>query len=85
MSVRTFTRRFRDEVGISANRWLTQQRMALARRLLETTDLPVDQVAARAGLGTAASLRLHMAATVGVSHTAYRRTFRAALHSQSIS
>ena len=76
MSVRTFTRRFRDEVGLSPNRWLTQQRVALARRLLETTDLPVDQVAQRVGIGTAASLRLHLAASVGVSPTAYRRTFR---------
>ncbi len=77
MSVRTFTRRFRDEVGLSPNRWLTQQRVALALRLLETTDLPVDQVAQRVGMGTAASLRLHLAASVGVSPTAYRRTFRA--------
>jgi transcriptional regulator GlxA family with amidase domain len=76
MSVRTFTRRFRHEVGLSPNRWLTQQRIALARRLLETTDLPVERVAERAGLGTAASLRLHMADAVGVSPTAYRRTFR---------
>ena len=77
MSVRTFTRRFRDEVGLSPNRWLTQQRVALALRLLETSDLPVDQVAQRVGMGTAASLRLHLAASVGVSPTAYRRTFRA--------
>jgi transcriptional regulator GlxA family with amidase domain len=78
MSVRTFTRRFRDEVGMSPNRWLAQQRVALARRLLETTDMPVERVAERAGLGTAASLRLHMAGAVGVSPTAYRRTFRSA-------
>jgi transcriptional regulator GlxA family with amidase domain len=76
MSVRTFTRRFRAEVGVSPNRWLTQQRVSLARRLLETTDLPVDQVAQRVGMGTAASLRLHMSAAVGVSPTTYRRTFR---------
>jgi transcriptional regulator GlxA family with amidase domain len=82
MSVRTFTRRFRDEVGMSPNRWLTQQRLALAQRLLETTDLPVDQVAQRVGIGTAASLRLHMSAALGVSPTAYRRTFRP--HNDSI-
>jgi transcriptional regulator GlxA family with amidase domain len=76
MSVRTFTRRFRDEAGMSPNQWLTQQRVALARRLLETTDLTVDQVAQRVGIGTAASLRLHMSASLGVSPTAYRRTFR---------
>jgi transcriptional regulator GlxA family with amidase domain len=78
MSVRTFTRRFRAEVGLSPTRWLIDQRVTLARRLLETTDLPVDQVAQQAGLGTAASLRLHMAANVGISPTAYRRTFHAA-------
>lgn len=77
MSVRTFTRRFRDEVGVSPHQWLTQQRVARARELLETTDLPVDQVAQQVGIGTAASLRLHMAASVGVPPTAYRRTFRA--------
>jgi transcriptional regulator GlxA family with amidase domain len=76
MSVRTFTRRFRDEVGTSPNRWITEQRLALARRLLETTDLPVDHVAQRVGIGTAASLRLHLHAAIGVSPITYRRTFR---------
>ena len=76
MSVRTFTRRFRDEVGMSPNQWLTQQRLTLARRLLETTDLSVDHVAQRVGIGTPASLRLHISASLGVSPTAYRRTFR---------
>jgi transcriptional regulator GlxA family with amidase domain len=77
MSVRTFTRIFRDEVGCSPGKWITQQRVDLARRLLETTDLPVDQVAAWSGLGTAVSLRLHLKAAVGVSPLAYRRTFGA--------
>jgi transcriptional regulator GlxA family with amidase domain len=78
MSVRTFTRRFRDETGLSPGRWLVVQRVEHARQLLETTDLPIDRVAAQAGLGTAASLRQHMRATVGVSPGAYRRTFRTA-------
>jgi transcriptional regulator GlxA family with amidase domain len=77
MSVRTFTRRFRDEVGMSPNRWLTQQRVELARRLLETTDLPVDQVAENVGIGSAASLRLHLGAALGVPPSRYRHTFRA--------
>jgi transcriptional regulator GlxA family with amidase domain len=75
MSVRTFSRRFADEVGVSPSRWLTQQRVDRARVLLETTDLPVDHIAERVGLGTAASLRLHMTAAVGVPPSAYRRTF----------
>ncbi|MFF5975605.1 GlxA family transcriptional regulator [Streptomyces sp. NPDC012769] len=78
MSVRTFTRRFRDEVGVSPGQWLTQQRVERARHLLETTDLPVDQVAHDSGFGTAQSLRVHLQSAIGVTPTAYRRTFRAA-------
>ena len=44
--------------------------------VLETTDLPVDEVAARSGLGSGASLRQHIRAAVGVSPSDYRRTFR---------
>lgn len=76
MSVRTFTRRFRDETGQSPGAWVTQQRVRHAQHLLEATDLSVDDVASRAGMGTAASLRQHLRASVGVSPSAYRRTFR---------
>lgn len=78
MSVRTFTRRFRDEVGSSPGQWLAQQRIERARQLLEETDLSIDRVADDAGFGTAASLRLHLQAAIGVSPSAYRATFRAA-------
>ncbi|MHC3390451.1 GlxA family transcriptional regulator [Streptomyces lavendulocolor] len=78
MSVRTFTRRFREEVGISPGQWLTQQRVERARHLLESTDLPVDRVASDAGFGTAQSMRQHLQAALGVPPTVYRRTFRAA-------
>jgi transcriptional regulator GlxA family with amidase domain len=76
MSVRTFTRRFRAETGESPTAWLIRQRVWHAQRLLETTDLSVDAVADRAGLGSAASLRAHLRTVAGVSPTAYRRTFR---------
>lgn len=75
-STRTFTRRFRDEIGTSPGRWLTQQRVELARTLLERTDLPIDQVAVTAGFGTAGSMRLHLQAEIGVSPSVYRATFR---------
>ncbi|WP_243859628.1 GlxA family transcriptional regulator [Amycolatopsis arida] len=77
-SVRTFTRRFRDEVGLSPGQWLTRQRVERARQLLEETDLPVDRIAAECGFGTAASLRQHLQAAIGVSPSAYRATFRGA-------
>ncbi|MCC3762005.1 helix-turn-helix domain-containing protein [Glycomyces sp. TRM65418] len=76
MSRRSFTRRFRDETGQSPAQWLTRQRVEHARHLLEATDLTVDQIAQRAGLGTGVSLRQHLRAALGVSPSAYRRTFR---------
>jgi transcriptional regulator GlxA family with amidase domain len=79
MSVRTFTRRFREETGLSATQWLVQQRIALARGLLEATDTPVERVAAEAGFGTTASLRQHLHAAIGVSPLTYRRTYRGPL------
>jgi transcriptional regulator GlxA family with amidase domain len=77
MSVRTFTRRFRAEVGISPGQWLVQQRVERARQLLESTDLSVDRVARDAGFGTAQSMRQHLLSVLGVPPTVYRRTFRA--------
>lgn len=85
MSVRTFTRRFRDEVGISPGQWLTQQRVERARHLLESTGLPVDRVAQDAGFGTAQSLRVHLMSAIGVTPTSYRRTFRTAASASSAS
>jgi transcriptional regulator GlxA family with amidase domain len=76
MSVRTFTRRFRDETGLSPAQWLNRQRVERARVLLETTDLSVDEIARRSGFGTAVSLRQHLHSAVGVAPLAYRRTFR---------
>ncbi|MFV0126836.1 GlxA family transcriptional regulator [Streptomyces sp. HMX112] len=77
MSPRTFARRFNDEVGMSPGRWLTRQRVERARQLLEASDLPVDRIAGEVGFATAASLRQHLHAAIGVSPMAYRRTFRA--------
>jgi transcriptional regulator GlxA family with amidase domain len=76
MSVRTFTRRFREETGVSPARWLLQHRTDHARLLLETTDLAIDQVARQSGFGTAAALRQQLHQSIGVAPTAYRRTFR---------
>jgi transcriptional regulator GlxA family with amidase domain len=76
MSVRTFSRRFREETGLTPVQWLSRQRVDRARELLEETDLPVDRVAHEAGFGTGTSMRQHFQASVGVSPQAYRGTFR---------
>lgn len=76
MSRRTFTRRFRDRTGTTVTQWLHAERLVLAQRLLETTDLPIERVAASAGYGTPLSLRQHFAARLRTSPSAYRRSFR---------
>lgn len=78
MSERTFHREFAAATGVTPGRWLRVQRVRLAQRLLETTELPVERVAQRSGLGTAANLRRRLRAEVGVGPDSYRRTFRSA-------
>ncbi|WP_447004023.1 GlxA family transcriptional regulator [Saccharothrix isguenensis] len=76
MSDRTFHRTFLAATGSTPGRWLRVQRVRLAQRLLETTDLPVHRVAERSGLGTPTNLRRRLRAELGVTPDAYRRTFR---------
>ena len=76
MSRRTFTRRFREATGTTVVKWLASERIARAQQLLETTDMPIEQVAAEAGFGTALSLRQHFAGQVRTSPSSYRRAFR---------
>lgn len=76
MSSRSFTRKFRAEVGMSPLEWLTRRRVDRARQLLEDSNLSVDRIASRSGLGTAAAMRKHFAREIGVSPSAYRSTFR---------
>ncbi len=77
MSPRTFARRFLASTGTTPYQWLLRQRIRLAQRLLETTDLPVDAVAEASGFSTAANLRKHFGRIVHTSPQSYRRTFQA--------
>ncbi|MFD3513372.1 GlxA family transcriptional regulator [Streptomyces sp. NPDC058657] len=76
MSVRTFSRRFREETGQTPVQWLSLQRVDRARQLLEETELPVDRIAHECGFGTGTSMRQHFQAVLGVSPNTYRGTFR---------
>jgi transcriptional regulator GlxA family with amidase domain len=76
MAPRTFARRFRAETGTTPHDWLTGQRVLLARRLLEETDLSVETVAVRSGFGDAAMLRHHFTKRLGATPQSYRNTFR---------
>src|SRR6202012_6185167 len=73
-------RQFREQFGLTPMRWLAGQRLLEARRLLEVTDLSVDEVAERCGLGSAVTLRAHPARESGTTPTIYRAAYRAAHH-----
>ena len=76
MSPRQLHRRFLATTGTAPLQWLHSQRVFEAQSLLETTDLSVERIAARTGMGTGANLRRHFGKHVGVSPDTYRRTFR---------
>ena len=76
MSPRTFARRFRASTGTTPLAWLTRERVRLAQRLLETSDLPIDLIARDSGFGSADNLRKHFHRAVRTTPQAYRRTFR---------
>ena len=75
MSRRNFDRRFREITGTTPLTWLTHQRVLRAQQLLESTRLPVEEVARRCGFSSAAALRPHFRRVVGASPAAYRSTF----------
>jgi transcriptional regulator GlxA family with amidase domain len=76
VSPRTLTRLWRQETGVSPHQWLMTARLDRARELLETTDLQVEQIATRCGLGSGTNLRARFRDTVGTTPTAYRRAFQ---------
>jgi AraC family transcriptional regulator, transcriptional activator FtrA len=77
MGVSTFHRHMRERVGVSPLDWLNRQRVSAARRLLETTDHSVEEIAALTGLGTGANLRLHFGRELSISPSRYRAVHRA--------
>lgn len=76
MSRRTLARRFQEATGMTPGAWLTAQRVEAARTLLETSRLSIEQVAAASGLGSAANLRQHFAAQIGIPPALYRKQFQ---------
>jgi transcriptional regulator GlxA family with amidase domain len=75
MSRRNFDRRFREITGAAPLTWLTYQRVLRAQQLLESTRLPVEEVARRCGFSSAAALRQPFKRLTGTSPAAYRTTF----------
>jgi transcriptional regulator GlxA family with amidase domain len=76
MSPRTFNRRFREETGQAPGTWVRSRRVDRARELLESRDLPVDEVARLSGLGTGGNLRHQLRRGVGMSPSNYRKVYQ---------
>jgi len=76
MTRRTFTRHFRQLTGSTVGAWLLVERLALAQRLLESTNHTVNAISGMAGFGSPVSLRHHFRAAFGISPAAWRRMFK---------
>ncbi len=77
MSGRTFLRRFTEACGMPPNRWLQQERIARARRLLEQRSMPLVDVAMQCGYESPETFRAAFRRTVGVAPATYRARFAA--------
>ncbi|WP_051852835.1 GlxA family transcriptional regulator [Streptomyces aureocirculatus] len=75
MSKRSFARRFTAATGTTPHAWLRGLRLSGAEELLESTDLPVEEIARRVGYGSAAVLREQFVRRRGVPPRSYRRSF----------
>ena len=75
MSRRTFTRHFQKATSMTVVEWLVNERIQRSRELLETTSLPVEQIAAAVGFQTPTSFRQHFRQRHQVSPSAWRKTF----------
>jgi len=78
MSRRSFTRAFRDETGMSPLQWVLQQRILVARRLLEATDEPIERIPDLCGFATPAAFRSQFRRITGMSPSRYREEHRSA-------
>ncbi|KAB8188944.1 helix-turn-helix domain-containing protein [Nonomuraea phyllanthi] len=76
MGERTFSRRFREQLGTTPLQWLLRARVRRAQLLLESTDDGVERIAAQAGFGSATAFRERFKRVVGVTPRSYRASFR---------
>jgi transcriptional regulator GlxA family with amidase domain len=79
MSPRNFARAFRREVGATPAAYVERLRVERARSVLQSSDTPIDVVAAECGFGTVETLRRAFQRRVGASPSQYRERFRPTL------
>lgn len=75
MSPRNFTRRFTQEMGMPPAAFVAGARLAHAKRLLSTTNLPVATIAQVSGYGSAEAMNHVFRARLGITPGDYRSRF----------
>lgn len=75
LSERTLSRRFAAATGRGPRAYLRHARVQHAKRLLETTGDPIDQVCRRAGYSDPAAFRRVFKQVTGMSPTSYRDAY----------
>lgn len=78
MSRTAFAKRFREKVGMTPIRYLTEWRMHEARELLENSDLVMVEIAERCGYQSEAAFRKAFKSVTGEAPGAVRRAARKA-------
>ena len=76
LAERTFKRRFKQATGLAPLAYVQRLRIEDAKRRLERTDTPVDEISWRTGYEDAAFFRRLFKRTTGMTPGAYRKRFR---------
>jgi len=73
LTERSFHTRFKRATGMSPMDYVQTVRIEEAKQLLETSEMPLDEVAAEVGYAEPASFRRLFGRMVGVTPSTYRR------------
>ena len=76
LAERTFKRRFASATGLTPLAYVQRLRIEDAKRRLERTDTPIDEISWRVGYEDAAFFRRLFKRTTGLAPNAYRKRFR---------
>jgi len=84
MSPRNFTRVFHKQTGVPPAKFIEKLRVETARKYLEDTDMPLESIAEKCGLGGLVSMRRTFLRHLMTTPSDYRRAFRTSLKSAGV-
>lgn len=75
LSVNYLSKCFHSQIGMSPHQYLTQTRLAAAKKLLCSSRMPIQEIAVQAGFGDVNYFIHHFKACFGTTPKQYRKTF----------